>query len=184
MIFMRARVSSSGMISLSVFPALMQFITSKWISKPISVAAELGIADLLADGPRHIDELAGLTGTHAPTLYRVMRALSCVGIFSEREDHLFELTPMAECLADSAMRSIALMFLSGSWLVAILWFIIPACTANVYLAPVLAQAQGLVSLRMRAVTSALALLIIEFVSQGGSTAGQAANTHPFVLKAR
>lgn len=57
----------------------------------------------------------------------------------------------------------ALMFNAGSWRTAILLFIIPACTANVYLAPVLAQAQSLVSLRMRAVTSALALLIINVI---------------------
>lgn len=57
----------------------------------------------------------------------------------------------------------AIMFLSESWLVAILVFIVPAGTANVYLAPVLAQAQGLVSLRMRAVTSAIALLIINII---------------------
>ena len=55
------------------------------------------------------------------------------------------------------------MFLSGSWETCLLWFIIPACTANVYLAPVLAETQGLVSLRMRAVASALALLIINSI---------------------
>ena len=57
----------------------------------------------------------------------------------------------------------AFMFLSGSWKVCLLLFIVPACTANVYLAPVLAQAQGLVALRMRAVTSALALLVINTI---------------------
>ncbi len=57
----------------------------------------------------------------------------------------------------------ALMFLSGSWMMAILLFVIPACTANVYLAPVLALSQGLVSLKMRAVTSAIALLIINVI---------------------
>ncbi|MEJ2274366.1 MAG: MFS transporter [Woeseiaceae bacterium] len=57
----------------------------------------------------------------------------------------------------------AAMFLSGSWLVAILLFVVPACTSNVYLAPVLALSQGLVSLRMRAVTSALALLVINVI---------------------
>ena len=57
----------------------------------------------------------------------------------------------------------ALMFSAGSWRTTLLLFIIPACTANVYLAPVLAQAQSLVSLRMRAVTSALALLIINII---------------------
>ena len=42
-------------------------------------------------------------------------------------------------------------------------FLIPAATANVYLAPVLSQAQSLVSLRMRAMASALALLIINVI---------------------
>ncbi|MBW1690135.1 MAG: hypothetical protein JRI71_06635 [Deltaproteobacteria bacterium] len=89
---------------------MMQFILGTWISKPIYVAAELGIADMLADGPKGIDELAHMTGTHGPLLYRVMRALASVGIFSETCDRNFELTPMAEFLKDGAMRSIALMF--------------------------------------------------------------------------
>ena len=37
---------------------LMQFIVRKWISKPIYVVVELCIADLLAKGPKSIDELA------------------------------------------------------------------------------------------------------------------------------
>ena len=57
----------------------------------------------------------------------------------------------------------AAMFNSESWQSALLLFLIPAATANVYLAPVLAQAQGLVSLRMRAMASALALLIINLI---------------------
>ncbi|UCG11654.1 MAG: methyltransferase, partial [Deltaproteobacteria bacterium] len=89
---------------------MMHFITSKWISKPIYVVAELGIPDMLSDGPKSVDELAQLSKTHAPSLYRVMRALACLGIFSETNDGRFELTPMAECLKTGAMRSIALMF--------------------------------------------------------------------------
>jgi hypothetical protein len=89
---------------------MMQFIISKWISKPIYVVAELGIPDMLSDGPKSVDELAQLSKTHAPSLYRVMRALACLGIFSETNDGRFELTPMAECLKTGAMRSIALMF--------------------------------------------------------------------------
>ena len=89
---------------------LMQFIVGKWISKPIYVAAEFGIADLLADGPKSVDELARATQSHAPFLYRMMRALASVGIFSEMEEKQFELTPMAELLKTNAMRSIALMF--------------------------------------------------------------------------
>ncbi|MDM8555629.1 methyltransferase [Desulfococcaceae bacterium HSG7] len=89
---------------------LMQFIIGKWISKPVYAAAELGIADMLAEGPKSIDELALESRSHAPSLYRMMRALASVGIFSETEGKRFELTPMAECLKTGAMRSIALLF--------------------------------------------------------------------------
>ncbi|MCP4630708.1 MAG: methyltransferase [bacterium] len=89
---------------------LMQFIIGKWISKPVYAAAELGIADMLAEGPKSIDELALESRSHAPSLYRMMRALASVGIFSETEGKRFELTPMAECLKTGAMKSIALLF--------------------------------------------------------------------------
>lgn len=88
---------------------LMKFILSKWISKPIYVAAELRIADQLSDGPKPIGELAESVGAHAPSLYRLMRALACVGIFAETDDGCFELTPLAACLASDALRPIALM---------------------------------------------------------------------------
>lgn len=57
----------------------------------------------------------------------------------------------------------AVMFLSTSWQAALLLYLVPAATANVYLAPVLSQVQSLVSLRMRAMASALALLIINVI---------------------
>jgi len=55
------------------------------------------------------------------------------------------------------------MFMAKTSAGALLLFILPAATSNVYLAPVLAQAQSLVSLRMRATTSALVLLIINVI---------------------
>ncbi len=91
---------------------LMNFITGHWISKPIYAAAELGIADLLADGPKNIETLALITQSHASFLYRMMRALARVGIFSETSGRRFELTPLAECLQEGAMKSYALMFQS------------------------------------------------------------------------
>jgi len=93
---------------------LMKFIAGRWISKPIYVAAELRIADMLADGPKSIKELAQASQSHASSLYRMMRALASVGIFSETEDKRFELTPMAEYLKTGTMRSIALMF-NSDW---------------------------------------------------------------------
>ena len=91
---------------------MMQWITSKWITKPIHVVAELGIADLLRDKPLNVEALAQKTDTHAPTLYRLLRALSAVGIFSETGDRVFQLTPLAQCLCSESMRPMALMFLS------------------------------------------------------------------------
>ncbi len=89
---------------------LMKFIVGKWISKPIYAAAELNIADILDRGPKSIDDLAKECHAHAPSLYRMMRALASVGIFAEMDDKEFKLTPMAECLKKDAMRSIALLF--------------------------------------------------------------------------
>ena len=92
----------------------MQFIVGKWISKPIYVAAELGIAAMLADGPMSIDALARMSRTNSPSLYRVMRALASIGIFSELEGKRFQHTPMSEWLKTGAMRSAALIF-NADW---------------------------------------------------------------------
>jgi hypothetical protein len=80
--------------------------------KPICVVVELGIADLLRDGPLGIDTLAEKTETHAPTLYRLLRALSSVGIFLEKEEYVFELTALSRCLLSDAMKPMAQLFLS------------------------------------------------------------------------
>jgi hypothetical protein len=64
----------------------------------IRAVAELGIADQLIAGPRTVEELAGATGTHAPSLRRALRALACKGVFTEVEDGRFALTPVAELL--------------------------------------------------------------------------------------
>ena len=88
---------------------MMKFILGKWISKPIYVAAELGIADILSGGPRSVEELAQICKAHKASLYRVMRALACLGIFAETNEGEFEMTPLAACLKTGALRSISLM---------------------------------------------------------------------------
>ncbi|MBW4679715.1 MAG: methyltransferase [Microcoleus vaginatus WJT46-NPBG5] len=93
--------------------AMMQMLSSRWVSQPLYVAAQLSIADLLKDGPKPIDELANATGTHARSLYRLLRALASVGIFAEGEDGRFELTPLANCLqtnVDGSVAAMAIMF--------------------------------------------------------------------------
>ena len=51
---------------------LMNFIVGKWISKPVYVAAELGIADMLTEGPKSVDELAQESRSH-PTLFSMSK---------------------------------------------------------------------------------------------------------------
>jgi len=64
----------------------------------IRAVCQLRVADHLVDGPRSTVELAGLTDAHAPSLYRVLRALACKGIFTEVEPGRFGLTPLAQLL--------------------------------------------------------------------------------------
>ncbi len=78
--------------------ALLQMVNAYMISQALYVAAKLGIADLLKDGPRSCDELAESSQVHGPSLYRVLRTLASVNVFSEVEEHRFKLTPMAELL--------------------------------------------------------------------------------------
>ncbi len=77
---------------------LSQMITGYWISQAIYVAAKLNLADRLADGPRSADDLARETGMHAPSLYRLLRALASVGVFDEGAERCFALTPLSENL--------------------------------------------------------------------------------------
>jgi hypothetical protein len=87
--------------------------TGHYLSRAIYLAAKLGVADVLAGGPRSADDLARATETHAPSLRRVMRLLASAGVFAETADGRFELTPVGDCLrADSpgSIRAGALLF--------------------------------------------------------------------------
>jgi 2-polyprenyl-3-methyl-5-hydroxy-6-metoxy-1,4-benzoquinol methylase len=68
---------------------LMQLISGKCLSRCVSLAAELAIADILTDGPKEVMALAKATGTRPDPLYRVLRTLSAVGVFDELPDRRF-----------------------------------------------------------------------------------------------
>lgn len=99
--------------------AMLQMLGGFRVARSIYVAAELGIADLLADGPKTIDELAQAANAHAPSLYRVLRALASLGIFSGDETGRFSLTPAAEFLrtdvTDSLRASVILFGQEWHW---------------------------------------------------------------------
>src|SRR6516225_10614133 len=78
--------------------ALYRIGIGHYFSRALALAAKLGVADFMKDGPRHYDDLAKATNTHGPSLNRVMRLLASVGIFEEREDGKFALTPLGSLL--------------------------------------------------------------------------------------
>jgi ubiquinone/menaquinone biosynthesis C-methylase UbiE len=77
---------------------MLQLITGKWVMQAIYVAAELGIADLLKDGARSSADVARACKTNADATYRLMRALSNIGVLEERDGRTFALTPLGETL--------------------------------------------------------------------------------------
>jgi hypothetical protein len=87
-------------------------------SQAIYVAAKLGIADLLKGGPKKVDELANAMDVDGNSLYRLLRALAGMGIFAEKDDGSFELTPMASALRSDvpmSLRPYVLLLGDKSW---------------------------------------------------------------------
>src|SRR5215469_3995058 len=78
--------------------ALYQMAMGHFVPRALALAAKLGLADLLKDGPRSATDLAAATQTHAPSLARVMRFLASGGVFAELPDGSFALMPLGEPL--------------------------------------------------------------------------------------
>lgn len=86
--------------------ALGQMLFGVQVRQVLFVAARLGIADLLAEGPRSAAELASRSGADEAALYRVLRALCAIGIFSWLGDGRFELTPLGQLLRSGVHGSL------------------------------------------------------------------------------
>jgi C-methyltransferase len=82
--------------------AMMEMIIATWTSQAITAAAQLGVADALADGPLPIDELAARVGADEDALRRLLRALISRGIFRRRRDGRYELNSLAGSLRSDA----------------------------------------------------------------------------------
>ena len=68
------------------------------ITQALYVVAKLGIADLLAHGPKDSTELAGSLGAHQRSLFRVMRSLAGLGVFTQDSQGRFGLTEVSQSL--------------------------------------------------------------------------------------
>jgi hypothetical protein len=109
-------LASTGLDSLAqqqhvTSERLFQAASGYMISAALSVAARLKIADLLADGPRAVADLAAATGSNEDALYRVLRALVSVGFFGAPEPRTFASSPGTELLRSDVPGSIRDMVL-------------------------------------------------------------------------
>lgn len=84
---------------------LTQILLGSLASQALYVAAKLGIADQLADGPKTVEQLANATNTDAPSLYRVLRALASIGVFVEQDGRAFAQTTTSEPLRSDVPNS-------------------------------------------------------------------------------
>lgn len=85
---------------------MLQIISGFWISRGVYVIAKLGIPDLLKSGPKTAEELAAATKMHAPSLFRILRALASVGVLSSVDGVRFGQTPVSETLVTDAPGSL------------------------------------------------------------------------------
>ncbi|MBG0832784.1 VOC family protein [Planomonospora sp. ID67723] len=86
-----------------------ELISSYMPAQILYVAAELDLAAHLAGGERETAELAAATGTHAPSLRRLLRALACLGLVTETVPGRFTLTEAGDLLKDGSPGSFRAM---------------------------------------------------------------------------
>ena len=83
-------------------PPAMQMMQTIWpgamAAQAIYAGARFGIADLLKDGPKTIEEIARATRTHGPSLHRLLRALTSLRIFEESTPGVFRNTELSDTL--------------------------------------------------------------------------------------
>ena len=110
-------VDPSPVPSVEPRERLLTLVRGYRISQAIYVATRLGIPDLLADGPRDIAELAQATGSHSPSLSRVLLVLAGAGVLDEVGPRRFALTPIGSALrtgVPGSLRPAVLLLLDES----------------------------------------------------------------------
>lgn len=83
------------------------------LARALGIVADLGIADLVADGPASVDDLADVAECDRDALFRLLRMLGGHGVFAENDEGCIELTPRAELLTADHPDSVREMFISA-----------------------------------------------------------------------
>jgi hypothetical protein len=94
--------------------AIWDALRGALVTRALAIAADLGVADGLAAGPRPVAEVAREVGADADALRRILRALASDGIFAEREPGVFENTEASEALRQEGWNGFAHLF-GGVW---------------------------------------------------------------------
>src|SRR5215471_6709450 len=81
---------------------ILEILNGAHVAGAVSCLAQLGIPDLLEDGPKSAEELASQIGAQPAALYRLMRATACVGVLAEDSEGKFSQTPMSAVLCSEA----------------------------------------------------------------------------------
>ena len=89
------------------YEVLFQMVIGKWISQALGAIVEIGVPDQLAKGPRQCSFLAGEAGVSEDGLYRLLRALAGLGLFSESANRRFKLTSMGQFLRSDHPETLA-----------------------------------------------------------------------------
>jgi O-methyltransferase domain/Dimerisation domain len=88
---------------------LMHLAAGKFVTQALAAAAELSVAEQLVDGPKTAQEIAGAMGLHAPSLYRLMRALVAMDVLAQNDGDRFTLTATGQLLRSDVPGSFRAM---------------------------------------------------------------------------
>lgn len=110
-----AQVAAADSLHPNPAASMMAMLSGAFEARLIHAAAQLGIADCLADGPHDAAFVAHVTKTHQPSLARLLRALSAIGVLHESDERHYSLTPLGATLRSDlrgSMRAWALLVFS------------------------------------------------------------------------
>jgi hypothetical protein len=109
----RAPGRAAAPVSPEAAAAVRRMLMGVRLSQSISVAASLGVADLLADGARSAEDLADAIDADPATLYRLLRTLAAADLLDEGDGRTFSLTELGASLetgVPGSVRDQAILF--------------------------------------------------------------------------
>jgi len=96
-----AKAASPG----ALHKKMMSLLSSLWVTHAVGSFARLGLADTMEDGAEDPAAIAKPRGLDADRVFRLLRALSTVGIVIETAPHRFVLTPLGKLLGSREPRN-------------------------------------------------------------------------------